>query len=332
MTTAAARVWRPQARRGVGRKRSSGALAFYGFISPWLIGTVLLALFPLGYALYISFTNWDGLTQAKPWAGLANYREVFSSPDTWSSLYRTALLIIFVVPATIIGSLVLALFLNERVRGRVVFRTLIYIPAIIPPVASALIWKDIFATNTGAANRFLALFGINAVSWLIGSHAFQAVVVMMLWALAAGIIIDLAVLQTVDVEQLQAAKIDGANMFLSFRHVTLPAISPVLLVQTVVVLIATVQTFVPAILLSPASAQNATQGGTIGLVPKSNTFYMLNVYQQFFAYSRYGFGSAMIIVFFLFILLLTGVVFKVFGRNVYYAVDPTENNRKARRR
>lgn len=330
--TTATRVWRPPTRPRAGRRRSSGSVAFYGFISPWLIGTALLALFPMGYALYISFTNWDGLSKAKPWAGLANYREVFSSPDTWSSLYRTALLIIFVVPATIIGSLVLALFLNERVNGRVAFRTLIYIPAIIPPVASALIWKNIFETNTGSANRFLALFGIRAVSWLTGSHAFYALVVMMLWGLGAGIIIDLAVLQTVDVEQLQAAKIDGANAFLSFRHVTLPAISPVLLFQTVLVLITTLQTFIPSLLLSPATSANATQGGVIGLVPKSNTFYMVNVYSQFFSYSRYGFGSAMIVVFFVFILVLTGIIFKVFGRNVYYSVDPTESNKKAARR
>ena len=330
--TTAARVWRPSTRGRVGRKRGTGSVAFYGFISPWLVGTLLLALFPLGYALYISFTNWDGLSKVKPWAGLANYREVFSSPDTWSSLYRTLLLIIFVVPATIVGSLVLALFLNERVKGRVVFRTLIYIPAIIPPVAAALIWKNIFETNTGSANRFLALFGIRAVPWLIGGHAFYALVVMMLWGLGVGIIIDLAVLQTVDVEQLHAAKIDGANAFLSFRHVTLPAISPVLLFQTVLVLIATLQTFIPALLLSPATAANATQGGVIGLVPASNTFYMVNVYAQFFAYSRYGFGSALIVVFFIFILLLTGIIFKVFGRGVYYAVDPTATNKKARRR
>ena len=306
-----------------GRKRRS-SLAFYGFISPWLLGAAALTLFPLGYALYISFTNWDGISPVKPWAGLANYREVFSSPDTWDSLYRTGLLMVIVVPATIGGSLALALMLNEKVRGRALLRTLIYIPAIVPPVAASLIFKVIFDKDTGSANRVLALFGVNAVSWLTGNKAFFVLLVVMLWAVGAGIIINLAALQIVDVEQLDAAKVDGAGRWATFRHVTLPAISPVLLFQTVLTMIATLQTFVPAILLAPIGTSSSGAAPVVTNVPASNHLYMVNVYSQYFAFSRYGFGSAMLVVFFLFILLVTGFIFKFVGRGVYYAVDPTE--------
>jgi multiple sugar transport system permease protein len=309
----------PAKRRRLGSSKGE-ALAFYGFLSPWVIGTALLTLFPVGYALYLSFTAWDGIAPFKPWVGLANYREVLTSPDTLSSLYKTLLLVVIVVPVTIVGSLALAVLLNERVRGRTVFRTLIYLPAVVPPVAAALIWKVVFDQNSGAANRVLAIFGVDAVSWLTGNHAFVVLIVVLLWAIGAGIIINLAALQTVPAEQLEAVKLDGGGAFTAFRHVTLPVISPVLLFQTVLVTITTLQTFVPALLLSPISPGNATN--TYTEIPNANRVYMVDVYSQFFAYSRYGYGSAMLIVFFVVIVALTVLIFKLVGRSVFYAVDP----------
>jgi len=304
--------------------RASEALSFYGFISPWLLGLIFLTLFPIGYALYLSFTAWDGVAPFKPWVGLANYREVLTSPDTWSSLSRTLLLVLVVVPLTLVGSLVLALLLNERVRGRTVYRSLIYIPAIVPPVAASLIWKVVFDRDTGAANRVLALFGADAVSWFTGGRAFIVLVIVMLWALGAGIIINLAALQAVPQDQVDAARVEGAGAFRIFWHVTLPAISPVQLFQAVLITITTLQTFVPAMLLSPASSSTDS---LLTMVPPSNRVFMVDVYEQYFAYSRYGYASAMLTVFFLVILALTGVIFKVAGRTVFYAVDPYEDRK-----
>ena len=315
-------------RRGGGRGRSPGtggargSLAFFGFVSPWLLGTAALTLFPVGYALYLSFTNWNGTTAFKPWAGLDNYRAVLTSADTLQSLSKTLLLAVIVVPITIIGSLVLAILLNKQVPGRTFLRTLIYIPAIVPPVAGALIWKVVFDKNSGAANRFLEVFGVGAVSWLTGNTAFVVLIVVMLWALGAGIIINLAALQTVPAEQVEAAKMDGAGAFATFRHVTLPAISPILLFQTVLVTITTLQTFVPAILLSPIS-----DSATVTNIQPANRVYMVDVYEQFFDYSKYGYGSAMLVVFFIVILILTVVIFKLVGRSVFYTVDPTETRK-----
>jgi multiple sugar transport system permease protein len=317
---------RPHNARSAGRtsrRRAGGnrgeALAFYGFVSPWVIGTAVLTVFPVGYAFYLSFTGWDGIAPFKPWVGLDNYREVLTSPDTLSSLSKTLLLVAIIVPTTIVGSLLLAVLLNERVRGRTAFRTLIYIPAIVPPVAASLIWKVAFDQNSGAVNRLLRPFGVDAVSWLTGNRAFVVLVIVLLWGVGAGIIINLAALQTVPVEQLEAVKLDGGGALLAFRHVTLPVISPVLLFQTVLVTITTLQTFVPALLLSPVSDGVSNVYTNI---PNANRVYMVDVYSQFFAYSRYGYGSAMLTIFFLVIVALTVMIFKLAGRSVFYAVDP----------
>jgi len=227
---------------------------------------------------------------------------------------------------TIGGSLLLAMLLNRRMPGRTALRTLIYIPAVVPPVASALIWKVIFDRNSGAANRVLALFGVNPVSWLTGRTVFIVMIVVLLWALGSGIIIDLAALQTVPAEQLEAARVDGAGPFGRFRHVILPAISPILLFQTVLTVITTLQTFIPAILLSPVSA-----GGGLGVmtnISPANEVYMVDVYEQFFDYSRYGYGSAMLVVFFFVIVAMTALIFKFLGRGVFYAVDPTKAHQR----
>jgi multiple sugar transport system permease protein len=309
-------------RRGGRNRKLRSALAFYGFISPWLIGTLLLTAFPVGYAVYMSFTDWNGMTSFMPWVGLSNYQEVFTSGDTISSLSKTLILCAVVVPITIVGSLFLAVLLNRKIRGRTVLRTLIYIPAVVPPVAGALIWKVVFNKDSGSANRILALFHLRPVDWLEGQMAFVVLIVVLLWSVGSGIIINLAALQTVPAEQLEAAKMDGAGAFKAFRHVTLPAISPILLFQTVLVTITTLQTFVPAILLSPDAGVNVYTD-----IPQSNDVYMVDVYEQYFDYSRYGLGSAMLVVFFAVILLMTALIFKFLGRSVFYAVDPSESGK-----
>jgi multiple sugar transport system permease protein len=320
------RLIRDDAGGGNARKRRGvrDALSFYGFVSPWLLGTLLLTLFPVGYAFYLSFTSWNGLTSNLPWAGLSNYQQVLTSSDTLQSLEKTIVLVAVVVPCTVAGSLVLAVLLDKRIRGRIVLRTLIYLPAVVPPVAAALIWKIVFEKDSGDANRLLALLGVRPVSWLTGNAAFVVLIIVLLWGLGTGIIINLAALQTVPPDQVEAAKIDGAGALTTFRHVTFPAISPVLLFLTVMVSITTLQTFVPAILLSPISNTDIVTN-----VPNANRVYMVNVYEQFFAYSRYGYGSAMLVVFFVVILAITFLVFKVLGRSVFYAVDPTKSRKEA---
>ncbi|MGW9114159.1 carbohydrate ABC transporter permease [Microbacterium sp. NPDC055683] len=308
-------------RRPSARRRKEGR-AFYAFISPWLAGTVLLTLFPLAYAFVISMTNWDGISPSFSWVGLGNYGDVLVDPGTWASLGRTGVLAAIVVPITIIGSLLLAVLLNQRVRGRTWFRSFIYLPAIVPPVAATLTWKLIFDRDTGALNGFLAQLGLDAVDWFNGDAVFGVLIVVMLWGIGGGVIINLAALQDVSAELTEAAVLDGANAAQRFWHVTLPAISPVILFQTITTTIGALQTFVPALLLSPASGAAA-----ITAVPEANQIFMIDVYAKYFAYSQYGPASAMLWLFFLAILLVTVLTFKIGGRTVFYAVDPSEKGR-----
>lgn len=303
------------------RSRREGR-AFYAFISPWLVGTILLTLFPLVYAFAVSMTNWDGISPSFSWVGFANYFDVLVDPQTWASMGRTGLLAIIVVPVTIVGSLLLAILLNQKVRARAWFRSMIYLPAIIPAVAATLTWKLIFDRDTGALNGFLALFGVDAVDWFNGDAVFGVLIVVMLWGIGGGVIINLAALQDVPAELNEAALLDGANAVQRFWHVTLPAISPVLLFQTITTTIGVLQTFVPALLLSPA-----TGAAAITAVPEANQVYMINVYAKYFAFSQYGPASAMLWLFFLAILIVTVITFKIGGRTVFYAVDPSEKGR-----
>jgi multiple sugar transport system permease protein len=160
------------------------------------------------------------------------------------------------------------------------------------------------------------------VDWFNGDAVFGVLIVVMLWGIGAGVIINLAALQDVSQELLEAATLDGANTVQRFFNVTLPAISPVLLFQTITTTIGALQTFVPALLLSPANGAAA-----ITAVPEANQVYMISVYAKYFAYSQYGPASAMLWLFFLAILIVTVITFRIGGRTVFYAVDPSEEGR-----
>ncbi|MFC7598418.1 carbohydrate ABC transporter permease [Terrabacter sp. GCM10028922] len=295
---------------------------FYLFVSPWVIGTILLTIFPLAYAFGVSLTNWDGISPGFKWVGFENYAKVLTNPETWASLGRTGMLALVVVPITVAGSLVLAVLLNNKVRFRAGWRTLIYLPAVVPPVAATLTWKLLFERDSGAVNAVLGLFGHDAVNWMTGQQVFVVLIVVMLWGIGGGVIINLAALQDVPQELLEAAELDGASPWRRFLSVTVPTISPVLLFQFVTTTIGVLQTFVPALLLSPGSGATA-----ITSVPESNRVFMIDVYAEYFAFSRYGYASAMLWLFFVVILLITGVFFKVSGRTVFYAVDPSAGGR-----
>jgi multiple sugar transport system permease protein len=296
---------------------------FYIFVMPWLLGTVLLTLFPLAYAFGISLTNWDGISPGFSWVGLENYSNVLTDPETWASLTRTGLLAAVIVPITVAGSLGLAVLLNGKVAFRAGWRSLIYLPAIVPPVAAALTWKLIFDRDVGAINGIRSAFGLDAVNWLTGNQVFIVLVAVMLWGVGGGVIINLAALQDVSVEQHEAAELDGASPWQRFLAVTLPALSPILLFQVITSTIGVLQTFVPALLLAPATGPAA-----ITAVPDANRVFMVDVYAQYFAFSRYGYASAMLWLFFVAILLLTGAFFKISGRTVFYAVDPRDAEAK----
>jgi multiple sugar transport system permease protein len=290
--------------------------AFYMFTGPWLAGFLLLTVFPMAYALWLSFTNFDGISPHWHWIGLENYRELFSDPVTRESLYRTLLFVAVTVPLTIIGGLVLAVMVNRPIKARGLWRTLLYLPAVVPPVGTALTFKLFFDRNAGAANGVLDIFGVNAVSWLTDPYARYVIMISVLWALGNTMIISLAGLQDIPRELLEAARIDGASSWRSFRSVTLPLLSPVMLFMGITGVIGALQTFMPLLLSANSSPSGATS------VPQDNYMYMINVFAQYFAYGRFGYASALLWVLFAVIVVVTALIFKLTAGAVFYNVDP----------
>ena len=290
--------------------------AFYAFVGPWVIGFVLLTAVPMVFGLLVSLTNFDGSSPRFKWVGLSNYVELFSDGEALMALLRTLLFAAIVVPLTIGGSLGLAIIINRRLRALGLWRTLFFLPSVVPVVAMAIMWKLVFNRDSGILNALLGVVGIQPIAWLLDPTAFYALIVLMLWGLGGGMIIMLAALQGVPAELEEAATIDGAGRWSVFRHVTVPMISPILFFQVITSVIAALQVFIQPMLLTSSAGISKVNG-----VPDSNTLYMVQVYKEFFLSNRFGYGSAMLWVFFLIILGLTLLFLRSSQSWVYYEVD-----------
>ncbi|MEU0805973.1 sugar ABC transporter permease [Streptomyces sp. NPDC005970] len=298
--------------------------AFYVFTGPWVLGFLALTVYPLGYALWLSFTNSDGLSPNARFVGLDNYREVFSDPDTLDSLARTGLFTAITVPLTIVAGLFLAVLVNQPLRARGLFRTLLYLPAVVPPVGAALTFKLIFDRDSGSANGVLDLLGVNGVSWLADPYARYVLIMLTLWGTGNVMVISLAGLQDIPRELNEAARVDGASWWQSFTRITLPLLSPVLFFQVVTGIIAALQTFLPLLI-----SLDPTPKG-VAAVPESNNLIMIDVFSQYFSNGRYGYASALLWVLFAFIMLVTFVVFRLGKGAVFYSVEPEQKKTKSR--
>ncbi|TPQ21463.1 carbohydrate ABC transporter permease [Streptomyces sporangiiformans] len=304
--------------------RTRRARAFYVFTVPWVLGFVALTAFPLGYALWLSFTNADGLSQNSRFVGLDNYREVFTDPETMDSLWRTGVFTAITVPLTIAAGLLLAVLVNQPIRARGVFRTLLYLPAVVPPVGAALTFKLIFDRDSGSANGVLDIAGINGINWLVDPYARWVLIVLTMWAVGNGMIISLAGLQDIPRELGEAARVDGASPWQSFTRITLPLLSPVIFFQVVTGIIGSLQSFMPLLIALDPTPRGVTA------VPESNYFYMINVFAEYFANGRYGYASALLWVLFAIICVVTFVIFKLSKGAVFYSVEPEQAKPKAR--
>ncbi|MET7653942.1 MULTISPECIES: sugar ABC transporter permease [unclassified Streptomyces] len=315
---------RPGPRTGAHAGRRSRSLttrrafSFYVFAGPWLLGFLALTAFPLGYAFWLSLTNSDGLSNHSRFVGLDNYREVFSDPETMSSLARTGVFTAITVPLTIAAGLLLAVLVNQPIRARGLFRTLLYLPAVVPPVGAALTFKLIFDRDSGAANGALDALHIDGVSWLTDPYARWVLISLTLWGAGNVMIISLAGLQDIPKEMHEAARMDGANAWQTFTRITVPLLSPVLFFQVITGIIAAVQSFLPLLISLDPTPRGVTA------VPEGNYLFMIHVFAQYFANGRYGYASAMLWVLFLIIVAVTFLVFKLSKGAVFYAVDPEQ--------
>lgn len=310
------------ARPRSGRRGRAGTRprTFYLFVGPWIAGFALLTVFPLGYAFWMSLTNTDGLSPNWSYVGIDNYVRVFQDQQTIASLGRTMIFMLATVPTGVAAGLAMAVMLNRDFRGRALFRALFYLPAVVPGVAAALTFKIIFDKNAGFANAAIGAAGGEPVSWLADPYVRMVLIFMILWGVGGSMIVSLAALQDVPRELLEAAKVDGAGPVYSFFKITLPLLSPIIFFQVVTGVIGSLQVFVPSLLLAPVNGAAA-----VTAVPEGNYLFMVHVYAEYFAKSHFGYASALLWVLFLFVLLITAIVFKIGNRAVFYGgVDPSE--------
>ncbi|MGE5528472.1 MAG: carbohydrate ABC transporter permease [Patescibacteria group bacterium] len=295
-------------------------MPFYIAISPWLIGFVFMSLLPLIIGFLTSLTNYDGLDPDYRWIGMSNYRTILGDKDAWWGLYRTAVMTVFTVPLAVIGGFLLATLLNQRVKALGFFRTAFYLPSIMPVVVMALMFRFLFDRDGGPVNALISLFRPGtAVAWLSSDGCMIVLVVMALWGMiGGGMVIYLAGLQGIPAELKEAAALDGAGAWRIFRHITVPLMTPVLFFQLIMGVIGALQTFAQPLLLTPTPA-----GGTaFGAVPpRSNYLFVIHAYNQIFAFNRFGYGTALLWVLFLVVLLFTLVLFKSGAYWVHYEVD-----------
>jgi len=282
---------------------------FWGFlfVTPWLIGFLIFTAGPMLTSLYLSFTKYD-LNSIK-FVGTTNYRRLFfDDPLFWKSLRVTFFYALFAVPLGIIGSLALALLLNQKVAGQRVFRTIFYLPALVPAVASSLLWSWIFNSDYGLLNYGLGLFGIGGAEWLADEkYTLWAFIIISLWGVGGGrMVIFLAGLQGISDSYYEAARIDGASPWQQFRAVTLPQLSPVIFFNLILGVIGSFQVFAEAYVMTNGGPNNAT------------LTYALNLFRNAFEYFKLGKASAMAWVLFVILLGITGLQFWGSKRWVYY--------------
>lgn len=297
---------------------------FWLFVSPWVLGFGLLTLAPMAFALWMSVTDYDGISPTTSYVGGRNFSRAVHDPQMWTSLRQTVLLMLIVVPLTVAFGLALAIAVNQRIRGRGVYRAFAYLPAVIPVVAGSLTFRLLFDHDAGAVNGMLQAAGLDPRQWLAGGNALVVLIAFMLWGAGAGMVISLAALQGVPTELTDAAMVDGAGAWRRLRWVTVPIISPILLFQVVTGVIASLQLFVPAVLLSSADSA----GGIMPQIPPGLRVYLVYVYQQYFAAADFGYASALLWLLFVVIVLLTAAVFGASRQVVFYAAGGPDEERR----
>ena len=282
------------------------------FISPWLLGFLVLTVYPVIASAYYSFTEFRVLSPPK-WVGLRNYAELFTDRDYFLPSLANTVFMFIELPIALALSVGIALLLNQKIRGMAFFRTLFYLPSVVPTVATAILWLWLLNPEYGLVNRGLGTMGIPGPGWLQDPvWSKPGFIVMNLWMVGGNIIIYLAALQGVPEHLYEAAELDGASAWSRTWHVTLPAISPVIFFNLVLGVINTFQYFTQPFMMT------GSPGTQPGGPANSTLLYPIFLFQNAFAFFRMGYASAMAWILFLITVLATLLVFKSTARWVYY--------------
>lgn len=296
--------WRRGSRLGpVARVRERW---FYLLIIPWLLGFVFFQGGPLLAVVAMSFAEWP-LPQPPRFVGLENFAALGQDPLFVRSMANTIYYAAGLVPSGLAVGLALALALREPRRGVRLARTIVFLPAVLSGVATALLWSWVFNPRFGLANRLLAMVGIDGPGWLHSeAWAMPTLILLGLWGVGVNMVVYLAALETVPTELYEAARLDGAGPWGRFRHVSWPLLSPVTFYLGVVNVVGAFQVFTPTYVLTGGGPNDATL-----TLP-------LYLYQNAFAYGRLGYAAALAVALLAFVGLLTLAQFRAFERRVFY--------------
>jgi multiple sugar transport system permease protein len=283
------------------------------FIAPWIFGFLAFTFLPMIASLVFTFTNIN-LAQEEPLAfvGLDNYQRLFGDRTTWEALAVTFRFAALNLPIAIILPFLVALALNSPLlRGAAIFRTLFFMPYVIPFVSGILIWQSMLNLETGWVNAFLEFIGIrNPPNWLQDpTFVYPSLVFLGLWGIGAGVIVNLAGLRGIPSELYDAARIDGAGWWAQLRNVTLPMMSPVIFYTLILGIVDVLQYFLVPLVLYNGTGE--PQGSTL--------FFNLYLYKQFFTFQNMSYGATLAWLLFAITLAITLVLFRTSRRWVYYA-------------
>ncbi len=301
------------------------------FISPWIVGFGLFLFYPLADSFYHSFCDYSGLSTSE-WVGLRNYETLFKDTVFLYSIWNTAYVTVLILPLTLVVALSLALLLSTNVRGMGIYRTLLFLPSLVPLVALGLMWRWIFNTQFGvlniALNNLFQFIGgalglsyeeiAKAPGWLQDPNwSKPAIVIASLWGCGHAMVIYLAGLMEVPAHLYEQASIDGGGLFRKIYHVTLPMISPVIYFNTIMAIIWNLQIFALPYVISMSGTGSGT--GTPGGPARSTTMYAMYLFDQAFKYFEMGYASAMAWILFVVTVVLTLLATRFSKSHVHYA-------------
>ncbi len=278
----------------------------YIFIAPWLLGFIIFTVGPMIASLVLSFTDYRAVS-APHWAGLANFARMFHERYFLISLANTAYYTFLGVPCFLMTAFLVALALNTKVHGVAIYRTVYYLPSIMPTVASAILWVWIFNPDFGFANVAMRFLHLPTQKWLANPYlAKPCFIIMGMWETGATMLIFLAGLQGIPEALYEAAEIDGAGALRRFLHITIPMMTPTIFFNLVISIIGTFQVF--------STAYVATNGGPVN----ATLFYVLYLYRMAFQSFWMGYASALAWVLFVIILVFTLIQWRLSQRWVFY--------------
>ena len=295
------------------RRKTSAARrdtrAGFLFTMPVIVGFILFTVGPMLVSLYLSFTDYN-MVGAANWVGVSNYQKLFSGEDPvfWKSLQVTAYYVLIGTPIYLVISLAIAMLLNRSFRGRGVTRTLLYLPAIIPTIAVAMIWKWLTDPSLGVLNNLSQLVGLNVkLSWFYSeATSIPTFILLWIWSCGTTFIVFLAGLQNVPQQLYEAMEIDGGGSFHKFVYITLPMISPTTIFCAMVRFVTAIQCFVPSYAITNGGPNNSTM------------LYFYYMYREAFRFLKMGSACAIAWVLFILLLIFTQLFSQATKRWVYY--------------